>query len=243
MLKPLSDDIYKVRVPVLATLTPIDLHFGIRVNMGRDERGRNFNDKGKNHEWTTTWLKLEKLIEIFDNGFPIRLVNQEDVVSIYNELERYVSDMGRLEEISINGRALYDDRVNVIARFVNEIYGHNQARLLKEAYNIQYMGKNISNTLSIEDTKRAQGEKRVEVIKPINGSNPFEKPTPEQLANNSKPANVNADVLTYRPPVIVDHPVAVYDGSTSDPYIQQINALPSFGVSNTSTSYRKTFKI
>lgn len=242
MLKPLSDDIYKVRVPILATLSPIDLHFGIRVNIGTDERGRRFNDRGRNTEWTTTWLKLDKLIEIFDNGFPIKLVNQEDVTTIYNELERYVTDMGRLEEVSINGRALYDDRVNVIARFVTEIYGHNQARLLREAYDIQYMGKNISNTISIEDTKRAQGGGRVEVIKPITGNNPFDKPTPEQIADNYKPANVNTDVLTYRPPVIVDHPVEVYDGSTSDPYIQQIDALPSFGVSN-AKSYRKTFKI
>lgn len=249
MLKPLSNDIYKVRVPVMATLNAVDMHFGIRVNYAKNEQGRTVNDKYGNKEWTTTWLTLDKLIEIFDNGFPIMIVDKEDINTIYNELERYVTDLGRLEEISVNGRALYDERVNVISKFVSEIFGHNKGEILKEAYNIQYMGKNVAkDTISISDTMAAVEKiDNIKVVKPLSGNNPFEKPTVEQMNEPLIPANTNMEILTYRPPVILNNPVVTYDNNQGDPYIQQIDALPNFGVGNTvpsnNTSYRKSFKI
>lgn len=211
----LSGKLYRVKVPLLATLTPIDYKFGIRLNTYTDEFGRSGNDKNKNKEWSIVLLKLDKIIEIYEQGFPIRMLNRDDITKLYNELDKYVQDMANMCNRSINAQALFDKRVYVIERFVNEIVGNNKGTILRNMFNAKLLHQGVVDIPIISSYDMQKNMNNVtlpKVVKPIN-NNPFDHPTPQQrreaiggenLSNNKIPvadpyANIYDTIPKYTP--------------------------------------------
>lgn len=218
ILPKLTGKLFRVKVPTLATLTAIDYHFGIRLNHYVDEFGRAGNDKNKNQEWSTVLLNLERIIEIYEEGFPVHMLNMDDLMIVYEELDNYVKSMGSLVKNSPNGQALFDKRIYVIEKFVNEMFGNNKGSILRKSYNVAVLGNNIKmETISRDRVKDALTNISIpKVRKPIN-NHPFEHPTPEQRELSKGGQNPSNNVLPQR-----------------DPYEQIYNSIPTFSRHHTS---------
>lgn len=130
----LPNDLYAVRVPRIATLTDEELEiFGLpitTVNNGMHVRERDF---------ISCMLNLRRLIEIYQNGYPIYLRDPKDMVKLYESLEEYIRSNGT-EEFDPNKPLVInkpkdpvdEEWLSTIESFLNEIFRLNKGSLLQD---------------------------------------------------------------------------------------------------------------
>ena len=145
---------YKVRVPYIAIYsqrevdtygTPLDITDGI-ADMDTDI-----------NVMTNSYLDIDRLIDIYSNGWQIVLVNRDDLVTITGEIEDYIELLTKRQHVGVNRQPLEDDRLEDIITFYEEICDGNMEHLIN-ANNIDYtfdnswgnglMDTNVSTTIS-----------------------------------------------------------------------------------------------
>lgn len=161
----LPNTIYTVKVPLLATLDEYDMLSGeLPYKEGSDgTRIKQHNDM------CIIGINIDKMLEIYSNGFPIRVLNKEDLFDIYNNLKHYVLDTDRDNLISINQRAHDDERIPDIKRFLEEIFENNK-HLVTEEERRNSLGSIMDrmiggNFLNLSEKEVEEVQQRMEIDK------------------------------------------------------------------------------
>lgn len=126
--KPLPDNLFLVRVPIIATYSEAEItHLGLPLNMINGKP-----DHTTYQTMTPVYLKLDKIIDIYISGYPIRLVNTSDIETIYTILDKYVRALNDNDNFELNTAGVVEDRLYDIERFAAEIFDHNKISILKQ---------------------------------------------------------------------------------------------------------------
>ena len=124
----LPNTIYTVKVPLLATLDEYDMLSGELPY----KEGTDGNRIQQHHDMTIVGMSIDRMLEVYSNGFPIRIMNKSDLFEIYNTLKRYYLDADKDNLLSINQRAHDDERIPDIKKFLQEILSNNEHLLTAE---------------------------------------------------------------------------------------------------------------
>lgn len=136
--QPLPDRLFMVKVPYIATLSSAEIDaFGLPVDIdhGTDIGSMTgiYNYQAYNH-FTTVMLPLTRIIDIYCNGYEIRINNREDIPIIYEILETYLRGVINVQNFSLNRRMIKEDRLDDIERFANEMFGLNRGVIAQSAF-------------------------------------------------------------------------------------------------------------
>ncbi len=117
--KYIFDDLYMIRVPVIATRTELDMELFGTVFTG------NLNiDRGQMDEWITVMWSIERMVEASKKGVPIKIVNPNDSKKMYESITAHLTAWRDYKEQGINVNTIpYDDLV-ALDNFAELIYGH-----------------------------------------------------------------------------------------------------------------------
>lgn len=127
MVNELPDTLFRVRVPTIATYSEAEYRaFGIPVSSYDGKRC-----KMDAEEMTTVHLPLTRIIDIYSNGMPIMLVDKTQLHSMYTSIEKYLSNVIEDSNFSLNRLTITEDRIPEIEKFVEEMFGHNKAAIVK----------------------------------------------------------------------------------------------------------------
>ena len=128
--RELPDKLFTVKIPVLATYSEAEIDIlGIRTDTV------NGSNDPKSHEYTTiVMLPVKRLVEIYSQGFPISVINESDMLEIYDILERYLKDWDGYEYTSPNliNMDSDDDFLELINTFLTEVFGNNKSTIVKD---------------------------------------------------------------------------------------------------------------
>lgn len=132
--RPLPDTLFLVRVPMIATYSDHEIStVGMPVNMINGVADmRTFNSM------VTCMLPLDRIIDIYVSGYPIRLVNHSDLETIYNMLDTYVRGTSDPTGFNLNADRIVEDRLFEIERFASEIFDTNKVAILKQAMRFEH---------------------------------------------------------------------------------------------------------
>lgn len=128
--RKLPTKLYRVRIPTIATYSEAELDlYGIP-----NSYKNGVPIKNDHLEMSTVELPIARLIDVYENGYPIKIVDEKDSVEIYNSLEQYIKDWSADLRTSPNMRyaKVDNDYLLLIERFISEIFDHNRTKVLKE---------------------------------------------------------------------------------------------------------------
>lgn len=123
----LPSKLYKVEIPVIATYTEEEMAlYGMPMSVVNNSKfERDYNAR------VVVMLNIDRMIDIYALGFPIRLINSDEVTEIYNILDNYVND--RHEDMTTLNRPHYnDERMTIIDRFAQEMFGINKINIVNK---------------------------------------------------------------------------------------------------------------
>lgn len=111
---------FLVNVPVLATYSEEEMDIlGVPMHIENDET--KFKAE---FDMTTAMITINDMINIYNNGFPIRLLNNDDVLYIYNVIQNHLLAWKNRGVNSLNKVYLdIDDDLITLDKFANEIFG------------------------------------------------------------------------------------------------------------------------
>lgn len=114
---PIFKKLFMIRVPVTATRTEQDIKLFGTVFTGIEDI-----DRGHLNEWVTVMWTINRMVESYKKGIPIKVVNQNDSKVIYNHIQDHLSAWKVYKETGINlSKVPYDDLIDLDA-FANQIY-------------------------------------------------------------------------------------------------------------------------
>ena len=129
----LPDNVFKVRVPIIATYTEQEIEiYGIPLDVN-NTNGR--PDKESYQNMTIAMLNLDRIIDIYIQGYPIYLVDQSQRELMFNILEEYIYVNNNDVRTSLNQNVVKDERLYEIDKFVNEMFNNNKESIVKEVVN------------------------------------------------------------------------------------------------------------
>jgi len=157
MYHKLPPNLFKVKVPILATYDEVELElYGVSLTTVDGDIKKN-----SYLEMTTVMINLDRIINIYIQGYPISIVNQNDSSTIYKILEDYLLGIDHNESYSPNRIAVKDDRLEEIDKFANEIFGLNRNTIIKNSVNVNNgfdLGFKAMNSIPL-NTRVNSGEK------------------------------------------------------------------------------------
>lgn len=155
IMSSVRDTLFKVSVPVLATYSDAEIeYYGIPLNENLANGNHGIKDV---LNMTTVYLPIDRLIDIYSNGYPILLLELNKIALFYNTLSDYAYLVKNNVSTGINHRRLLDNRLDSISSFANEVYQNNKRGIdlstLKEldGYklgNLNLMGFNNISSMS-----------------------------------------------------------------------------------------------
>lgn len=139
--KPLPTTLFMVRVPIIATYNEYEITtFGLPIDTINGSP-----NMSTYHELTTVMLPLDKIIDIYVAGHPIRLVNSSDLSTIYTMLDEYVRGVSNPGEYHLNVAGIVEDRLFDIERFAAEVFDTHKVAILKQTIQIvRGFGKDLN---------------------------------------------------------------------------------------------------
>jgi len=126
--KLISDRLFKVRIPYLATFSPEELEEGNHVGIDTID-GK--NDDDNLGTMATVWIKIPKMIEVHSNGFPIKLVDSSKLEEIYDILDNYIQGNTAKSDRKFSKRRVSDEDMEEVEKFAEEVFGYNKKAILK----------------------------------------------------------------------------------------------------------------
>ena len=127
--QPLSKKLYRVSVPIVATYSEEELEV---YGVGLDVKDGNVV-KDSFEEMTGVMINIDRMINIYLQGYPISILNQQESAEIYKELERYLSGVNTSQDFSPNQLQVEDQRIEEIDKFAAEIFGLNRNTVIKNS--------------------------------------------------------------------------------------------------------------
>lgn len=125
----LSKKLYRVNVPIIATYSEEELEV---YGVGMDVRDGSVV-KDSYEEMTRVMINIDRMIDIYLQGYPISIANQEESAEIYKELERYLNGVNTTQDFSPNRMRVKDERIEEVDKFAAEIFGFNRNTIVKSS--------------------------------------------------------------------------------------------------------------
>ena len=124
---PIFKKLFMIRVPVTATRSEQDIKLFGTVFTGNDDI-----DRGHLNEWVTVMWTINRMVESYKKGIPIKVINHDDTKVIYNHIQDHLSAWKVYKDNGINlAKVPYDDLVDLDA-FANQIYDVVKYSITKE---------------------------------------------------------------------------------------------------------------
>lgn len=208
LYKDLPGTLFSVTVPYISTVTDEEIElYGLPmdvINGGRIQRGYT--------HMADVMLPLYRIIEIYNNGYPITLKKREDVSKIYEILEDYLDKIEQYKRTTVHKPIFDEAALQVIDRFANEIFNLNRGEIVPAAITLQ-------NGFSI-GLGSIMGEKRSSNVNPVK----------EELTTVSRYGRKYKDVRNVSEPL---EPIQeVNDGSAYKDYTTSNNTATTIGYCN-----------
>jgi len=124
----LRNSAFLVRIPMIYTIDERELEmFGLP-----EQKVDGVRSKGAEKELTTVGLPIMRLLEIFEGGAPIYLLDNSDVAIIYNIIDDYIKKIHGGTTRSLNAQKVDLSLAKRLDAFGSTIFGHNKSILLEE---------------------------------------------------------------------------------------------------------------
>jgi len=117
--------LYRVTVPVLATYSQDELDIvGIPLNVIDDV-------KHDSHEQRVeVMIPIVDMVEKFNNGFRVAVINSEDVDEIYDVINKHLSAWRDHSVVSLNQTAMPTEDLILLDKFASEIFSLNKRTIV-----------------------------------------------------------------------------------------------------------------
>lgn len=127
----LPDTLYDVRVPRIATMTDAEIELlGLPITVVDGHL------EVKERDFVNVMLNLNRILDIYINGFPIYLVHESDIKSMYKAYEDYVNNFRNDPNrgIDLNDISMLEDsdRLKELEKFLNSIFDRYKAVIYKQ---------------------------------------------------------------------------------------------------------------
>lgn len=124
----ISDTLYKVRVPYIATYSPEELElYGMPVSYVDGAAVKSGYDRLVQVE-----INLDAMIEIYMRGYSINLVDVSKAHEIYETMDNYARDLKEGIHSDLNMIQI-DERLEDIDRFLNDIFNYNKIDIVRKS--------------------------------------------------------------------------------------------------------------
>ena len=188
----LPDNVFKVRVPIIATYTEQEIEiYGIPLDVN-NTNGR--PDKESYQNMTIAMLNLDRIIDIYIQGYPIYLVDQSQKDLMFKILEEYIYVNNNDVRTSLNQNVVKDERLYEIDKFVNEMFNNNKESIVKGMVN-QNNGYAIN--MGLMPTPGTVVQQPMHLTEEDNNGKPFN--ITDAYSRNRKPQPIQGGV--YNPNV------------------------------------------
>jgi hypothetical protein len=118
----LPSKLYTVKVPTIATYTEEEIAiYGLPMNVDENNKQQEMYQN-----FTTVMYCIDKMIDMYIEGYPIKLVNPEDVREIFMILDNYMESKRPTSNVSLNVRIDKDNRLAEIDKFMSEMFDYNK---------------------------------------------------------------------------------------------------------------------
>lgn len=250
--QPLPNDLYTVRVPAICTYTPAERElYGLPMDtIVNVNTGATSHNHSAYNNFVTCMLTLDRIIDIYINGYPIYLVDKEDIHLIYKALDHYVSGYNHMEKVSPNAGVIEDNRIYRIEEFLKEIFGWNKGDILTgltkgntNGWNVDIPLLRVAPTTDVINVNISPQENRKVGV--LAG---YENPTPPRTYGYEQ--NQTPGLNNYNQPMAVMNVHTIDTGSlnantpkTND-YMQIFEQAPQIDLTKVEFThrYRKIFK-
>lgn len=146
-LDPLGK-LFKVRVPAIATYSDAELEFmGAPINV--DIYGKPMVE---HNEMSLVYLSARRIVEIANQGEEVRLVNTDDLLPLFELLDKYLSNTTKTISVVSNLEADTNEFIKQVRKFIGIMYGNNKLTL-DDKRKDEFSGFNLGLT-TMETVKR-----------------------------------------------------------------------------------------
>jgi len=144
--KPIWEFYYKVKIPYLQSRTETEMKlYGIRLSDVKEL------DNSVHQEWMTTMLTIAQMLEYYEKGCPVKVVNYNDTKSIYEAISNHIHYWRNKLERGINiGDAPIDDLI-LMDQFANTVYEHAKYQFTREIVDSLFI-RNINDGNRVSTT-------------------------------------------------------------------------------------------
>lgn len=172
---------YDVLVPSEALLHPDEFRWKMSVN-GEEYKNQKYTS------YTHCVLNIEQMLEIFEEGYKISLVNVDDAAKIYFNIQNFLKRIEGLYRDELEDLFKIDDRIMMLDKFASSIYKNNAMTLSKNTIESFTPLKALSlfeSNFIIEDRKSISQQQYEEIFEP-NNQMPFNKYVSEVLEEQNE---------------------------------------------------------
>ena len=132
-IKNFHNILFQVLVPKISLYTEDEIrYYGFNYDVvdGVPKRGTQM-------ELCNCMISAAKMLEIYSNGYSIRLVDKNDLNLLYKVLEEYLQFKYNSNNMSINRRKYDETELRQLDEFVNEMFGYNKVAIVKNIMDIK----------------------------------------------------------------------------------------------------------
>jgi len=128
--RKLPTRLFLVRVPIISTYSDEEmLMYGLPTDTINDAP-----DPKCYENMTTAMMNIDRIISIYEDGFRINIVKQDESVILFKAMEQFLLDWNTTKQYSPNMKTntTKDDRLESIDKFLTEMFDYNRPTILKD---------------------------------------------------------------------------------------------------------------
>lgn len=119
--------VYKARVPIISTYSEHELDVvGIPMNVIGDSNKNSYN------ELVLTMITINDMVEKYNNGFNINIIEEKDMKEIYHVIQKHLEAWQAFKVHSLNQTAIPVDDLILLDKFASEIFTLNKRSIVKD---------------------------------------------------------------------------------------------------------------
>lgn len=167
-MKPIDiifNRLFKVKVPVLATYTEMDMEL-VGLPASYDAKAGLQNQSVT--ELNDVYLTINDMLEIYKKGFDILVDKQEDVDTIYKSINDHLLMWAKYGSHGPNRIVIPEEDLSDLDRFAAEIFNNNKIEIVNGTIHkvqpfggqmgiklIELNGPKVNNTINYDEMERA----------------------------------------------------------------------------------------